>query len=247
MSIPSTVKFSCTFAKSPTDCGFSEQAKVPGRATLVNVARDGATGVRLHTESGDNNVAGSGDSERDDLSLSQLLTDGFQGQEHWWAHSILFPSDYVDPPSADGGWGVVFDFHNTTAGPGQANFHVDAMPATQPFADRRTGLWFRGYGGSASTPVEFNSYIGPVARNVWYDFVYHVKWSSGSDGFFKAWVNGVLKLNHVGPTLYTDQGVYLKLANYHSPFGLPSSVVHDRIIRGTTWQDVSLTPLEGVQ
>jgi len=247
VSIPSTAKFSCTFAKSPTDCGFSEQAKVPGRATLVSVARDGATGVRLHTEPGDNNTAGSGDSERNDLSLSQSQTDGFQGQEHWWAHSILFPADYVDPPSTDGGWGVVLDFHNTTAGPGQANFHVDAMPATQPFSDRRTGLWFRGYGGSPSSPVEFTSYIGPVARNVWYDFVYHVKWSSGSDGFFQAWVNGVLKLNHVGPTLYAGQGVYLKLANYHSPFGLPSSVVHDRIIRGTTWRDVSLTPLEGVQ
>ncbi len=58
--------------------------------------------------------------------------------------------------------------------------------------------------------------------------------------------NGVLKLDHRGPTLYAGQGVYLKLANYHSAFGSPSSVIHDRIIRGTTWRDVSLTPLQGV-
>jgi hypothetical protein len=45
-------------------------------------------------------------------------------------------------------------------------------------------------------------------------------------------------------------GCYLKLANYHSPFGQASSVIHDRVIRGTTkesvWpgalQNVSTTP-----
>ena len=63
----------------------------------------------------------------------------------------------------------------------------------------------------------------------------------------KAWVNGVLKLDHHGPTLYQDYGVSLKLANYHPAFGQSSSVIHDRVIRGTTWQAVSLTPLEGVQ
>ncbi len=55
--VPGTVLWSCTFANSPTDCGFYEQAKVPGRATIVsNVARDGGPAVRLHTQPGDNNV-----------------------------------------------------------------------------------------------------------------------------------------------------------------------------------------------
>jgi hypothetical protein len=74
-----------------------------------------------------------------------------------------------------------------------------------------------------------------------------VKWSAGSDGFMQAWVNGVLKLDHRGPTLYEGYGVYLKLANYHTAFGQhSSSVIHDRVIRGTTWQIVSMTALEGV-
>jgi hypothetical protein len=86
-----------------------------------------------------------------------------------------------------------------------------------------------------------------VVKNQWYDFVYHVRWSSGSDGFMRAWVNGVKKLDHRGPTLYAGQGCYLKLANYHTPFGQGSSIIHDRVIRGTTWQAVSQTALEGVQ
>jgi hypothetical protein len=83
-------------------------------------------------------------------------------------------------------------------------------------------------------------------RNVWYDFVYHVKWSSAGDGFFDVWVNGAKKLSHVGPTLFVGRGCYLKLANYHVPFGRASSVIHDRVIRGTTALAVAPAPLEGV-
>jgi hypothetical protein len=79
---------------------------------------------------------------------------------------------------------------------------------------------------------------------VWYDFVYHVRWSSGPDGFFDAWVNGARVLSHQGATLYVGQGVYLKLANYHLPVCDPfpacigmhkaSSVIHDRVLMGPT-------------
>jgi hypothetical protein len=228
-------QFFCTFQNSPGECGFGIQARSNTRVAIVSGGRDGSTAVRLRTEPGDNNVFGSGSSERVDLSLSQGSTDCSQGKEAWWAHSVLFPDDYVPATS---GFGVVMDFHHT--GPsGQANFHVDSS--------RWDGqLHFRGYGGSQDQN-HYETVIGPVVKNQWYDFVYHVRWSSGSDGFMRAWVNGVKKLDHRGPTIYAGQGCYLKLANYHSPFGQASSVIHDRVIRGTTWQAVSLTPLEGVQ
>jgi hypothetical protein len=249
----SGVKFFCTFANSPTDCGFVEQGKVPGRATRVNFGRDGGRALRLHTEPGDKNIALSGDMERNDLLLSVDQTDGYEGHEAWWAHSILLPDDFAYPT-----WQmyVLMDFHNSASGGGQANFHINFE--RQPGNISLPGnLIFRGYGGVTvdNQPVgEFTALIGPVAKNVWYDFVYHVRWSSGADGFFDAWVNGVKKLSHRGPTLYAGQGVYLKLANYHVPVcnpypgctGPASSVVHDRIVRGSTWQSVSLTALEGV-
>ena len=225
-SASAQVQFSCSFTSAPVNCGFFEESAVPGRATIVNIGRDGPTSVRLHTEPGDNNVYGSGLNERDDLSMSQAATNCYAGQDQWWAHSILFPDDWV--PS--GGWGgVVFDFHNTSSGPGQANLEIDAGP---------NGMNFSGYGGAVPYPTwrapDYSASIGPIVKNVWYDFVYHVKWSSGSDGFFYAWVNGVQKLAYTGPTLYTGQGCYLKLANYHSPTGQPSSIIHDRVIRGST-------------
>jgi hypothetical protein len=226
------VQFSCSFATSPGECGFFEQGKVPGRASIVNIGRDGGTGVRLRTEPGDSNVNGSGAWERNDLALSQAQTDCYEGREQWWAHSVLFPDDYVFPPGREGG--IVVDFHHTGSR-GQANFEVQTVPGI--------GLRIRGYGGSTVNSGQFEARLGPVVKNIWYDFVYHVKWSSDADGFFDAWVNGVRKLTHKGPTLYSGMGCYLKLANYHSAFGQGSSVIHDRVIRGTTAQAVSLTPL----
>jgi hypothetical protein len=237
---PSTAAFFCSFASPWQDCGFIEQAKVAGRASLVTVA--GVTAVRLHTEPGDDNVAGSGSSERNDLTTSQATTDGYEGKEHWWAHSILFPNDYVDPPeSTETSWnfGALGGFHNTTNGGGQGNLTLTAMPATAINSSRPTGMSFQIAYGSQTNPTTFVAPIGPIVRNQWYNFVYHVKWTSGPDGFFDAWVNGVQKMAYRGPTLYPGQGVYLKLANYHTAFGQPSSVIHSRVIRSATPLPVS--------
>jgi len=197
-----------------------QQTDGTSRASIVNIGRDGTSALRLHTEPGDSIVTGTASAERADVMINQAMTDCFQGREQWWEHSLLFPDDYNAPPA--GQWHIVFDFHNT--GTGQANFHVDAS--------RYDGgtLWLRGYGG-IKDQGEYKAKIGPIVKNQWYDFVYHVKWSSGSDGFMKAWVNGAQVLDHSGPTLYVNQGCYLKLANYHTPWGQPVSVIHDRIIR----------------
>src|SRR5688572_29432665 len=193
MPVPSpaggSVQFSCSFESSPTDCGFREQAKVPGRATLVNIARVGSRAVRLHTEPGDNNVSGSGTRERNDLYLSQAASDCYQGKTAWWAHSLLFPSDFVLTDS-----GLALDFHHSGSD-GQANFHLRVR--------NDSGLSFEGGGGATVAtqtmgPGRFHAPIGPIVQNQWYDFVYNVKWSSESDGFFYAWVNGVQKLAYRG-------------------------------------------------
>lgn len=262
-------EFFCTFLTSPTDCGFVEQAKEPGRATIVNLGRDGTTSVRLHTEPGDNNVAGSGTLERNDLYLAQPGTSDpivfNEGDEHWWAHSVLFPDDFSTPR-----WHTyaIAGFHHI--GPtGQGNFqlHFQQRADVTEYGD----LVFRGYAGTQDQNV-FTVTIAPggvnppITKNVWYDFVYHVKWSSSTGGYFDAWVRKGSEttyrrvLAYKGPTLYSNseiKGAYFKLANYHDPVcdpypacvgsHPPSSVIHDRVVRGTSWQDVALVlgPLEG--
>src|SRR5213079_3103718 len=160
-----------------------------------------------------------------------------QGQDEWWAHSLMFPPGYVPPPVASvWNWGALFDFHNSAAGGGQPNFMVYAAP---------TGLELHMAGGPntvnlPSDPGYYSIAIGPITKNVWYDFVYHVKWSSGSDGLFQAWLNGQQVMNYSGPNLYVGQSCYLKIANYHSPLGVPVSVIHSRVVLGHTQADVQI-------
>lgn len=240
-------EFSCLFTDLPRTCGFAEQSKGAGRVSLVHVA--GMNGVRLHTRPGDSHVHGSRTAERSDLQLSQQASDCFEGRKHWWAHSVLFPDDYVAPPESTAThwhFGVVADFHNTAPGAGQANFQVNAMPASAISPDRPTGLGFQIAYGEQQRPSLYYAPIGPVVKNAWYHFVYHVQWSAAADGYFDAWVNGVQKMAYRGPTLYPGQGCYFKLANYHSAFGRPSSVIHARVVRGATPGAVSAGPLEGI-
>src|SRR5262249_7170368 len=151
-----------------------EQSKVPGRASVVGVAREGRTGVRLHTEPGDDNVVNSGAEERDDLWLPQDASDGYEGHEAWWAHSLYFPGD-VRIPS----WRayVFMHFHTALPGGGQSNFHILNQHG-----------WLAIYGnggGTIDNPAQsFLQDITPIVKNVWYDFVEHVRWSSSSDGFW---------------------------------------------------------------
>src|SRR5437016_5438406 len=229
--------WSCEFTNSPTDCGLSLQAAASTRATLVGPGRDGPTAVQLTTQPGDINIAGSGSNDRADLTLSPSSTYCNQGQDEWWAHSVMFPPGYVPPPvAAVWNWGAVFDFHNSAAGGGQPNFMVYATP---------TGLELHMAGGANTVnlptdPGYYSIAIGPIVKNVWYDFVYHVKWSSGSDGLFQAWLNGQQVMNYSGPNLYVGQSCYLKIANYHTELGVPVSVVHSRVVMAHTQADVQI-------
>ena len=246
--IAGSADYSCDFEGGY--CDFLEQSKLgewappaeARRSTIVGTARSGSRGVRLRTEPGDSNVRGSGHWERDDLMKPPDPDYCNEGQEEWWSMSVMFPSDFVFPPGPEAG--IVMDFHHT--GPdGQANYEIQTIPGI--------GLRARGYGGAGVNGGRFEARItdpygagANVTRNAWYDFVFHVRWSSGGDGFLEGWLNGRKFQSHAGPTLYRGMSCYLKLANYHAPTGQPSSIVFDRIVRGASAADVTATPLEGV-
>lgn len=236
------VKWSCDFENSY--CGMTEQSKIEPahRSTFRALSRTGATAIALTTEPGDDQVHGSGTWERDDLSLGTSPDYCNQDQEEWWAQSILFPDDYTFPPGPEAG--IVMDFHHA-ASSGQANFEIQTIPGV--------GLRAEGHGGpdmdgrwDVVIADPFGAPTGQITKNRWYDFVYHVKWSANSDGFMIGWLNGKKVFEHDGPTLYTGISCYLKLANYHAPFGTSSTVLHDRVVRGTTAAAVALGSLEGV-
>ena len=244
--IPAGAAYSCDFENGY--CDFLEQSKLgdaPGatrRSSILNTARNGSFGVRLHTEPGDNSVHGSGTWERDDLEKAPDPSYCNQGQEEWWAASVMFPSDYSFPAPGQGG--VILDFHHN-ADSGVPPFGLEVRG--------ESGMRISGYGGPSLNGGQYRVQIADpwgavnnVTHNVWYDFVFHIKWSSGGDGFSEAWLNGKKVLSYSGATAYSGISCYLKLANYHDATGQPSSIIFDRIVRGTSAASVAIGALEGV-
>lgn len=231
--------FSCAFDGSWNACGFTAQAGTPQRISTVDVA--GVHAVRLETQPGDSGIAGSGSAERADLALSPQATGCSQGAEQWWRHTLLFPADYTAPVATRADpwpWGVVFDFHQTGA-EGQANFELEVagQPPALRMAISAGAVISNGAPGSPTRRWT----VGPIAKSHWYEFVYHVRWSAGTDGFFSAWVDKRRVVDYHGPTLYAGQDCYLKLANYHTPVGRPVAVVHAQLTRGATAQALGLS------
>lgn len=231
--------WSADLIKMPWESKLHQQEFVQdsGRIALVNVG--GRNAVRLETRPGDNLYAGP-DVERCDLLLPQEHTDGYEGREQWWAHSVWFPNDFICPSNI---WGVAFDFHTASDPVGlQSNFHLDFS--------RWDGevLRFRGYaeGNVDSKKPTYEKVIGLIKRNFWHDFIYHVKWTSGSSGFFDAWANEERILSYKGPTLYANDGVYAKFANYHQAHGKASAIIHSRMMRGAIWQAITAVQPKGV-
>jgi hypothetical protein len=67
-----------------------------------------------------------------------------------------------------------------------------------------------------------------ATKGVWHDFLIHVRWSPGDDGWLRVWIDGDEVVDYQGPIGYRDLlGPYFKFGLYRDP--TPESVViyHD--------------------
>lgn len=97
----------------------------------------------------------------------------------------------------------------------------------------RPGVWFLG---------DFET-GGPVRRGAWLDLVFHVRWSTGKDGFVEAWLDGrpFTAGKMYGPTLYSPVPNYLRLGLYRGKgFTTTNSVYYDEVRIGDSRQAVAL-------
>lgn len=231
--------------------------KAHGRVSAVDAPGGvGGQAVSLRTEPGDNNACG-GTCDRADLTLAlasnyqgvpwqtalPAASGVYEGSERWYAHSVYFPSGLYNPPAGTWDWAVYMDFHGINSGAPQP-LQLDMYKAGG-------GFRFVGAGGVNGSSQWSKVIAATPALDMWYDFVYHVRWSSASDGFIHIWMNGkLLHKQDNQPTLWIVGGstdlAYLKLANYRNATGVPSTVIHRRIRIGKTADAVSAGPLEGV-
>jgi hypothetical protein len=177
----------------------------PGDAVVqAETVRQGRYAAEFSVSAGDVPIGTSG--ERAQVYVGQSLTNGFSGRDVWYAWSTMIaPGSVLD----SGKWNDLTSWHQT--GPVcPAPVHVAIRGSTRML---RLDAW----GGSltaanCSNPFRKSWTLGTLDFGKWYDFVFHVTWSSNPKvGSVEMWINGrqVLAPRHAA-TLYTGQGVYLK-------------------------------------
>ncbi len=174
------------------------------------------------------------------------------GREYWYGFSIFLPEDYV----ADGIWEIVAQWHGVPDFDIGENWRNPVMALST-----RGGKWSlvnrwdakantfaggkRKYGGARRHD------LGAYRRGVWTDWVVHVKWSYGRDGFLEIWKDGKKVIDRKGPNAFNDaKGPYFKMGLYKgwkNP-DTPCDVVSKRILyhdefrmagAGATYDDVA--------
>lgn len=131
--------------------------------------------------------------------------------ERWYAASYYLPTGYVTDAAPE----IVTQWHTNVGSPPLALWTQNGQWRITRFGNKQTIL-------------------GAYATNKWTDFVFHVKWSTGTDGLVEAWKDGVKVLTFTGATLLpgTTYGAYMRTGLYKWPWNPTSS------IRSTTTQRV---------
>lgn len=149
------------------------------------------------------------------------------GSEYFYRWSTMFDPSY--PSSRT--WQVFTQWHQTALCCGS--------PPVEFYLNGET-MYLR-VGPTETTPL----WSTPLVRGVWYDFVFHVKWSDNPNvGFVELYLNGDLVLPRTrAATNFPGQLNYLKQGLYRDAAIVPDGIVyHDGMIQATSIDDVFPPP-----
>lgn len=136
------------------------------------------------------------DNDRERSELSEKNKETAAGSEYWYEWNIYFPEEYLN-------------VYPTKTSLGQ--FHQDKSSVIWMFQNSDGG-----YHLSDQTTNEYYKLIDEDdLRGKWHKIEIQVKWSKGSDGFFRVWVNGEQKVDLRGQTMNAER-VYFKYGVYRS-------------------------------
>ncbi len=164
-----------------------------------NLARSGSWSMRVELRKTDNDVANSKRAEARRASNDEPTL-----KERWYGASYYLPSDYISDPAPE----LITQWQSLKGvSPPLALWTIN-------------GRWHLVQYGTTHTD------IGAYAKEKWTDFVFHVKWSLGSDGLIEVWKDGTKIYTKSGANTYAGYttGNYMKSGIYKWPWkSAPSS------------------------
>lgn len=132
-----------------------------------------------------------------------------EGKTYWTGYSTKVPDNYVAPTTAE----VVFQEHSGISdgkspligvriysGDAYNPNKFDISPYFNQQFNKDDALYTIEY------PSHNNQIAGVVKKGKWTDWVWAVKWSNGSDGLVRLWIDGKLVFENSGQNIWTSSG-----------------------------------------
>lgn len=216
-------------------------ARRESAVVVTQPVRRGRYAVRITLAPGDRAAS----KERAELKVGDKDLErvhGRQGGEIWYGWSLLIPEGYADPPGDQ--FQILGQWHHRPVAmkPGERPRMIGAPPLMLHLvADRgRNVLMLIGQASPKAPPRTLGAQA--VRRGAWIDLVFHIKWSTGKDGFVEAWLNSrpFTKGKMFGPTLYSPVNNYLRLGLYRGKgVRTTNSVYYDEVRLGSSYEAVA--------
>ncbi len=221
-------------------------AREEAAVVVQKPVRKGRYAVRITLTPGDSAAS----KERAELKVRDKEIERFygsQGREMWYGWSLLIPAEYADPPGKQ--FQILGQWHHRPGKPvppgvppGERARVTGPPPLTVHLKSQNQQDSLMLIGHSAPKPPPRTLGIQPIRRGEWNDLVFHIRWSTGNDGFVEAWLNGRpwTRKKMYGPTLYNPVSNYLRLGLYRA-LGVPTTnhVYYDEIRIGDSYQAVA--------
>jgi len=197
-----------------------DRARPEAIEIVARPTRAGSGAVQLTLEPGDRAAM----KERVELRLRDHYLErrhAGQGQEAWYAWSLLLPEELSDPEP--GQFQMLAQWHHRPVPyEGRKNFVVVGAPPLavqlEPHAGR-SALFLLGRASEREDPRVLG--MREIERGAWIDLLFRVRWSTGDDGEVEAWLDGRPWTDGAvrGVNLYNPIGNYLRLGLYRKRGG----------------------------
>ena len=220
---------------------------------VTNPVRQGNYSAKIRVDS--TSYCGGTTGNRFEL-LSSTFTDlksEREGDEYWYAMSMMLDPSWTSA-STDTGFHIFTQWHGPTRLSPELALNIWNTGGRPSF----------GYtmctGNSPATPTSTSNcdyrtneiFISPVEKNVWYDFLLHVKWTTSSTGYVEIWTKKYTEATytqlvdlHNVPTLQKITGETSMVASRHIGLyrseGYPDTDIlyFDKYKMGTTRDSVT--------
>jgi len=142
--------------------------------------------------------------------LAQKRNVAAVGSTEDWRFSFMLPA-VGNPNGVPDRWqgGLLWEFHTQS----DSGHHL-AIDGRQ--SDGGPRLHFGRYMAPWTPGSSYQHYYDPAKLRYdhWYDCRLQIKWSSGSDGFLKFWLDGALLVDFSGSTIKSGEQGYLQFGDY---------------------------------